>query len=298
MLSQRALEAFLMVMRSGSISSAAAELSVSQPAVSRHIRDLETATGLHLFDRIGNRVSPTEAAHALAGEVERAFVGLSEIEIAAREIRRGRRDRLRLAAMPALSMNLLPDVVADMKQAGSLPDLEILSSSTQSVARLVARRQAILGFVAPILETPEIRLLTHERVPLRCVMRRDDPLASRGLIRMQDLSDRDFIALSITTTTGATLEQIFARMDHPPQIVMRARLSPVVCALALRGVGIGIVDAFSARDHVAKGGVSLPLDITETFGFSVITARAGAPHPAAEAFLEHLRDRVAAYRDG
>ena len=57
MLSQRALEAFLAVMRAGSVSGAAARLSISQPAASRLIRDLETQTGLLLFDRVGNRIS-------------------------------------------------------------------------------------------------------------------------------------------------------------------------------------------------------------------------------------------------
>lgn len=284
-------------MRSGSISGAAVELGVSQPAVSRHIRDLETATGLRLFDRIGNRVSPTETAHALADEVERAFVGLSEIEVAAREIRRGRRDRLRLAAMPALSVTLLPDVVAGLRETIALPDLEILSSSTRSVARMVSRRQALLGFVAPMLETPEIRLLAHERVPLRCVMAAGHPLAQRQRIELADLTDRDFIALSVTTTTGATLEQLFARMERPPRIVFRARLSAVVCALTLRGLGIGIVDAFSAEDHVARGGISRPVAISETFGFSVIAARAVATHQVTEPLLEHLRARTRHHRN-
>lgn len=192
MLSQRALEAFLAVMRAGSVSGAAARLSISQPAASRLIRDLETQTGLLLFDRVGNRISPTEAAHALASEVERAFVGLSEIEVAAREIGRGRRERLRIASMPVLSLTLIPDVAADIQASGHLRDLdlEILSFSTQSVIHMVASRQVVLGFVAPVMETPEIRLLTHERVPIRCIMGPDDPLARCGRVRIDDLSDR------------------------------------------------------------------------------------------------------------
>ena len=70
MLSQRALEAF----------HAASTLSVSQPAVSRHLRDLESRTGLVLFTRMGNRIVPADAARALLLEVERSFVGLSAIE--------------------------------------------------------------------------------------------------------------------------------------------------------------------------------------------------------------------------
>lgn len=80
MLSQRALEAFHAVMTTSSVSSAASTLSVSQPAVSRHLRDLESRTGLVLFTRMGNRIVPADAARALLLEVERSFVGLSAIE--------------------------------------------------------------------------------------------------------------------------------------------------------------------------------------------------------------------------
>lgn len=299
MLSQRGLEAFLAVMRAGSLSGAAIRLSISQPAVSRLIRDLEAATGLLLFDRIGNRVSPTEAAHVLTAEVERAFVGLAEIETAAREIARGRRERLRIASMPVLSMTLIPEVAADLHASGRLSDLdlEILSFSTQSVVHMVASRQVVLGFVAPVLETPEIRLLTHERVPMRCIMSPDDPLARRPRIGLDDLSGRAVIGYSSTTTSGAMIDQLFAAMHAPPHIVARARLSSVVSALSLRGLGVGLVDAFTAAEHEARGGVSKPLDILETFGFSVITSRSGTPHPAAEEFLEEVAITVARYAD-
>lgn len=299
MLSQRALEAFIAVMRAGSVSGAAARLSISQPAASRLIRDLEAQTGLLLFDRVGNRVSPTEAAHALASEVERAFVGLSEIEVAAREIGRGRRERLRIAGMPVLSMTLIPDVAADLEARGDLGeiDLEILSFSTQSVIHMVASRQVVLGFVAPVMETAEIRLLAHERVPIRCIMRPNDPLAACARIGLEDLSDRAVIGYSSTTTSGAMLDQLFAAMPAPPRIVARARLSSVVSALSLRGLGVGLVDAFTAVEHEARGGISRPVDIVETFGFSVITSRLGAPHPAAELFLDGMAARMPRYAD-
>lgn len=295
MLSQRALEVFQAVMRSGSMTGAAAELSISQPAISRHIRELEAATGLCLFDRAGSRLSPTDAAQALAEEVDRAFIGLSEIEGAAREIRAGRRTPLYIAAMPALSVGVVADLVVDLQAGGAgVPDVEVISASTRTVAHMVARRQAALGLVAPIPDSPEIRLLMHARVPLCCVMQPGDPLADCARVAMADLSDRSVIALSITTATGRTLEQVFARMASPPRVALRARLAPVVSALALRGLGVGIVDAFSGAEHVARGGVSRPLDIPETFGFSVVTARLGTPHPLTGTLLSHLRRRLAA----
>lgn len=100
MLSQRAIEAFKTVLDSGSVSGAAEIMNVSQPAVSRLIRDLEAQTELQLFTRFGGKIVPTSAARELAIVVERSFVGLTAIEKAATEIRLGQRSTVVVGAMP------------------------------------------------------------------------------------------------------------------------------------------------------------------------------------------------------
>ena len=61
-LNQRQVEAFRAVMVTGGITSAAQLMNVTQPAVSRLIRDLQVAVGLRLFERVGTRLLPTSEA--------------------------------------------------------------------------------------------------------------------------------------------------------------------------------------------------------------------------------------------
>ena len=107
-LSQRSLEAFRCVMRAGTVSAAADEMAISQPAVSRLIRDLEERLQLPLFSRRGGRVVATREAHELWTEVERSFVGLGQIERAATQIRQGYRATLTIAAAPAIASSVMP----------------------------------------------------------------------------------------------------------------------------------------------------------------------------------------------
>jgi DNA-binding transcriptional LysR family regulator len=58
-ISSRQIEAFRMVMLTGSITGASEALFVTQPAVSRLIQSLEDTTGLKLFERRGNQIVPT-----------------------------------------------------------------------------------------------------------------------------------------------------------------------------------------------------------------------------------------------
>jgi DNA-binding transcriptional LysR family regulator len=68
-ISARQSEAFRTVMLTGSITGASEALFVTQPAISRLIQSLESATGLTLFERRGNHVVPTAEATALLVEV-------------------------------------------------------------------------------------------------------------------------------------------------------------------------------------------------------------------------------------
>ncbi|WMS41948.1 LysR substrate-binding domain-containing protein [Acuticoccus sp. MNP-M23] len=277
MLSQRALEAFKTVMATGSASAAAQELSVSQPAVSRLLKTLEDSLELVLFTRAGNRLVPTDAARLLADEVEHAFVGLTDIEASARRIRRGEHGAVKLAAMPVISTTILVALTSELLASRPGVSLEINSMRTSSIIPVVARRQAELGFVSPRRVTPEVAVLAHDHFPYRCILRADDPLATRESLSLTDLAGRDFIGYTAaSTTTGRILDRLIAQMPVPPRIRVRVHLSVVAHALVMRGVGIAVVDPFMARSHAEQGGISLPIDIGDGFGVSVI-APLGVP---------------------
>jgi len=100
-INSRQVEAFRATMLTGSVTEAAALMTVTQPAVSRLLRDLQALLKMELFERRGTGLVPTAAAMALYTEVERSFVGLERITAAAEEIRGRRTGSLRAtSALP------------------------------------------------------------------------------------------------------------------------------------------------------------------------------------------------------
>src|SRR5687768_86905 len=107
----RQLEAFRMVMLSGSMTAAARSLHTSQPNISRIISQLEKSTSLRLFERAGGRVTPTEQGAAFFHEVQRAFAGLESLAASADSIRSSCAGQLRIAGIPTLALGFLPRVI-------------------------------------------------------------------------------------------------------------------------------------------------------------------------------------------
>src|SRR5690606_33617333 len=108
----RDIQIFRAVMRAGTTSKAAVLLNISQPAVSQAIRRLESHAGLRLFDRVRNRLVPTQEADALLIEVDRCFAGFEQIEHRIRSLRSFGVGRMAVGALPALGARFLPRAVA------------------------------------------------------------------------------------------------------------------------------------------------------------------------------------------
>jgi DNA-binding transcriptional LysR family regulator len=288
MLQSRQIEAFRAVMLTGAITAAAATLGITQPAVSRLIRDLETALDLTLFDRRGNLVVPTAQARALLAEVERSFVGLSQIAAFAEDLRSGRGGLLRVAALPAMASGFLPRFVAGFSR--ERPRLRIMVDGLPSplIRDRVAAGQLDVGICAFPFQRDALKVTPfHERAVV--AMPANHPLSGREVIRPADLQDEPLILLTK-----------FQHGLHPIEVALQSirrrswietPLSTIACVLALEGHGVAIVEPFSASDFVGRGLVLRALEPSLIVGTALIHSNERPLSLAArefhDAFLAH-----------
>jgi len=148
------LTAFRAVMLAGSMSEASQMLYVSQPAVSRLIKDLEESLGFTLFERRSSRLYPTPEAHAFFVEVRRHFIGMDNLAQAADQIRMNKRGRLRIAAMPALAFSCLPQVIGEFMQDREGVSVNLAPHNTVEVTNLLGAQQAEMAWRFRICSAP------------------------------------------------------------------------------------------------------------------------------------------------
>jgi DNA-binding transcriptional LysR family regulator len=244
-LTWRQTEAFRAVMLRGSVSGAAQLMNLTQPAVSRLIRDMEHTLRMPLFDRQGGQLVPTAEAILLQQEVELSFISLGRIQRTAEDLRRARRGTLRVSAMAGPALSFLPPLVA--RFAAEHPDTFVSIHNNFGAITLerVSLRQFDFGMAYALPTYPGVEIEPLPGLEALCVVPATHPLASRDVVRLEDLRGQPLLSLGPDSRVGVRLDAMLqvASIDAP--VVAEATASEVLCSLAAEGMGIAVIDAFT-----------------------------------------------------
>lgn len=190
----RVLQYFLAVTREGNISAAAQSLNLSQPSLSRQLKDLEDELGAKLFIRGNRRIELTEEGLILrkrAGEIMQ-LVELTESEIS--EVKNNISGTLSIGAGESLSMHRITEVFRRLKE--NYPDirLNVVSGDTEDLQDRLDRGLLDFALIFTDFDRNAYHHLTlEEKEIFGVIMRRDDPLAEKEYITVKDLYDKPLI---------------------------------------------------------------------------------------------------------
>lgn len=288
-LTYRQIEAFRAVMISGTTSGAAEILYVSQPAISRLLADFEETIGVKMFERQRRRLSPTPEARFFYEEVERAFVSLEKLSRAAEELREFHLGTLRIASMPAVSVEFLPALTDQFCQAHPGVSVTLQVRSTQQVADLVASQHFDLGVISGIeLNDPaiEARVLADSR--LVCVLPPGHRLADRDVVRPRDLEGEIFVSLGSEQSIRHKIDSVFEREGVSRQLMIETQLHYAACAFVLAGSGVSLVDPITAWHYRRLGLVVARFEPRVPYRYSMIFPKQRGQSGLTRSFLELL----------
>lgn len=291
-LNHRQLMGFRAVMIAGSMTGAGRILNLSQPAVTRLIKDLERDLQLTLFTRSGVAVKPTQQALDLFREVERYFDGVERIIDTAHYLRDRRGGRLRIAAMPTLSSRSLPEAIRRFKEIEPEVDFFIHSDTSHHIIDAVLKNEFDLGFGRVPPERADIEHLPMPTSSAICLIPKLHRLAAKSSISVSDLHGEPLIALGTSSLLRLQIEGALEAAGIRAGATIQTLYSNTVPSYVTAGLGIAITDIFSVlganRTHMTLRRFVPQL----TFDFSAIYPR-GERSPLAIAFARFMRAVVA-----
>lgn len=251
MLKHRQIEAFRAIVISGSMSAAANMMNITQPAISRLIRDLEHTTRLQLFERTRGRLVPTGDAISLFREVDRSFVGLERLMGLARDLRERRGGSLRVAALPGLANNFLPTFAAGFLAKRSALNLAVFGMNSHFILEWIKTGQCDLGMVE---HTQLADYETEDLPPIEmvAVLPSGHKLASRDSVHPEDFEGEEFISLGQPSVMHLHVDAIMRERGIVRRIRIETPLSMIACAMVAAGAGLSVVDPFTAELYASS----------------------------------------------
>ena len=291
-INSRQVEAFRAVMLTGSVTEAARLIAVTQPAVSRLLRDFQALLKMELFERRGTGLVLTAAAIALYTEVERSFVGLERITAAAEEIRGRRTGTLRIAALPALANGYLPRLAGHFLKERPNLNLAFFGVISPIVVDWVLNDQCDIGFAeVPIAHPglPSLRLPAPARV---AVLPAGHRLSAKEVLEPRDFEGETFISLTAGSTGRHLIDQAFNRDDVHRVLRVETALSEIMCGLVSSGLGVAICDPFTALEFATRSVVVRRFLPRIDFEFAAVFPAQRSPSPVALDLVETMQQAL------
>jgi DNA-binding transcriptional LysR family regulator len=291
--SLRELECFIAVAEELSFTKAARRLHLAQPPLSRHIQGLEGRLGTRLFERSKRSVSLTAAGRAFLTDTHGALAQLQRAGEAAKRAARGETARLELGFASAVLSPTLVELFRKFRRRHANVQLTLHDSLPADQLRAIAEGRIDGGFIgmAPAKSNHELGFVPWQAEPLRLFLPPGHRLARKRRVRLQELADESWIAVSAEASPAfsSQFHQLCRTAGYRPRIVQENARPQAVAIMVAAGSGIALLPASLAR-LTGKAVATVPFDgpgssLTHTFAH-----RRAHPSESLRLFLQVVRE--------
>ncbi|MEC3948342.1 LysR family transcriptional regulator [Sphingobium sp. HWE2-09] len=252
MLTLRQIEIFRAIMIAKTVSAAAQMLGTSQPGLSRMLGHMEDKLHFRLFDRTRGRLVPTQEARILFDEIEHIYKGFEDLNHVIKRLAKGEDRTFRVGASPSLGHSVVPKMLARL--TANYPGLTIqfdILSVEQASDYLALQRGDYALTVFPI-DHPNILSSRIGVGRMVCAVPASHPLADRDRISVADIADERLQSFRPDTPHGRIIADMFAKARQPLEVDTYIRFAETAVAFVANGMGVALVDSFTAMQAHAE----------------------------------------------
>lgn len=241
------LRALHAIMETGSVTLAAERMLLTQPAVSRSLLSLEDELGFKLFTRRNGKLVPTAQGEVFYKESERLLNAIDDLPRLAGDIRAHKGLSLRIRTMPELSRGILSPVIASLSHDFPSIRVSIELRQRRDIERWASRLHFDIGLAMLPLKLDGLATEPFATISAVAVLPPNHPLTSKDSLQVGDFIGEPMVALSRSTLLRQVIDGMFVAEGHAPEIVAETSSSEMLCQLVGSGLGVAVVDAFTAH---------------------------------------------------
>ena len=250
----RQLRAFVAIAESGTFTSGAQRVHVTQAAISMQIRQLENEIGAKVFVRAPRHVILTEAGEHL---LRRARQILREHDAAVDEIAElagAERGRLRIGSASAMVLtDQLPVILTELRKQHPRAEIAVTSGTSEALVEQILAGELDIAFVSLPVDARGIQTERLSEDQLVAIASPRHKLAKQKTISAYTLAGERLILGERGGDTRRLIDQFFAQGGVTLKVAMELSRQAAIRRMVEEDMGVGIVPFESVREEVEKG---------------------------------------------
>jgi len=286
------LKVFQSVAHNLSFTKASNEMFITQPAITKHIKELEAEFEVKLFNRIGNKVSLTEAGKVLHSYTDQILALHNELKFELSQLKGSFEGTLRLGASTTIAQYVIPPVLVKFLERFPDVKLSLINGNTEYIEHSLLNNDIDLGIVEGKPVNPDFRyapFLNDELLLFTSAQNRTVP---------QTITDKELpkLPLVLRERGSGTLEIIEETLQNQhisPKdltVLMFLGSTEAIKSFIKSGKGVGIVSRFAIEEEL-NAGIFRQLQTTMKFyrQFYFISPKGPEPSGLSKLFLSFLQ---------
>lgn len=254
----RHLKAFCKVIETGSMSEAGRLLGVTQPAISKSIRQLELDLQINLFKRVGDRLFPSMEAQRLYPSARRIFDELQATAELSKKLKTAEVGSLKIAATHSVTATYIHESIAAFHRIRPMADIQFMALPPRQIISLVSSREIDAGFLYEPIVVPKVHHIPLCDVQVICALSPHHHLAGKKVIEANDLIGETIISFSDESYTGSRLKSQCQDAGVPWKVSIAVNQTAVAMKMAADGIGVAVVDSLALGSDASKNVIIKP----------------------------------------
>ncbi len=295
----KTLEVFCRIVELRSFTRAAEAVSLTEPTVSGHIKDLEVELGLPVLDRAGRTVTPTRAGKILYEYARRILALRDEVEHAIGEHKGGLVGDLALGASSIPGAYVLPSLVAEFKRSHPAAAITLHVAASRDIVRGIGDGVYEVGMVGARFEEGRVRYERYLQDELILAVPASHPLAGRRTVRVRDLASQPMLMRERGSGTRKIMEKALREQGVDPhrlRVALEVTNNEAIRQALKAGAGLAVISRRAVEEDIRGGtvvalrfeGIRLMRDVF------LVTHRTRSGSPLGKAFVTFLRSSASA----
>jgi len=290
--SLNSLLVFHEVAKHRSFSKAAEGLFISQPAVTKHIKELERRVGMGLIQRRKGGFSLTEAGKIIFRYSHKISSHLMEMENVLGSLQKDHRGLLKIGTTESYSRCLMPRLLSGFQAAYPAFKIALDVGNSDEIERNLLVYKNDLGLIGLTRTSSKLEAIPFLKEPLVLIVSPNHSLAKRKVVSLRELEGYPFIIRAKGSTTRRIVLQAFKDLEIRPSLLMEAGSSEFIKQWVSEGKGVSVIVKRIVGDEEKRGIIkTVPLMEKLHLEVALLYLKEERANPAVKTFVNFIENQ-------